>query len=213
MNLMKIFRILTAGCVLMLSGAVHLQETRTLSIFFEQNRGQAPPDTRFVARGAGYSLAFTPRGNQVALSHSGKRLSFTTTLMGANSSPTIRGEEEQPGKANYFRGDRSITDIPTYGRIRYHGIYPDIDLVYYGNQRELEYDFVVRPGGDSNTIALRFDGIEALALNPQGDLVVDVHGTSVVQQKPLVYQDHHGLRKSIDGQYRLISSNTVGFDV
>jgi hypothetical protein len=133
--------------------------------------------------------------------------------MGATSSPTIKGEEEQAGKANYFRGDRSVTDIPTYGRIRYHGIYPGIDLVYYGNQRELEYDFVVRPGGDSDSIALRFDGIQGLALNPQGDLLVDVDGTSVVQQKPLVYQDHHGLRKTIDGQYRLISANTVGFKV
>src|ERR1700674_3431819 len=169
---MKILRVLTAGCLLMLSGAVHLQETHTLSIFFEENRGQARSDSRFVARGAGYSLAFTPRGSHVALSHSGKRLSFTTTLTGANSNPTIRGEDKQAGKANYFRGDRSITDIPTYGRIRYDGIYPGIDLVYYGNQRELEYDFVVHPGGDSNTIALRFDGIQGLALNAQGDLFV-----------------------------------------
>ena len=130
-RLQSILRVLTAGCVLMLSGAVHLQETRTLSIFFEENRGQAPSDARFLARGAGYSLAFTPRGSHVALSHSGKRLSFTTTLTGANSNPTITGEEKQPGRANYFRGDRSITNIPTYGRIRYRGIYPGIDLVYY----------------------------------------------------------------------------------
>src|SRR5262245_13009067 len=102
MNLMKTLRILTAGCLLMLSGAVHLHPTQTLSILFEENRGQAPPDTRFVARGSGYSLAFTPRGSQVALSHSGKRLSFATTLAGANSSPAIKAEEEQAGKANYF---------------------------------------------------------------------------------------------------------------
>jgi hypothetical protein len=197
----------------MLSGAVHLQETRALSIFFEENRGQTHPDARFLARGAGYSLAFTPRGNHVALSHSGKQLSFTTTLTGANSKPTIKGEEKQGGKTHYFRGDRSITDIPTYGRIRYDGIYPGIDLVYYGNQRELEYDFVVSPGGDSNTIALRFDGIQGLTLNPQGDLLVQVDGTSVVQKKPVVFQDYGGARKPIDGQYRLISANTVGFDV
>ena len=203
-------------CVLMLSGAVRLQEPGTPSIFFEENRGQARADARFVARGASYSFAFTPQGSHVALSHSGKRLSFTTTLTGANSNPTITGEEKQIGRANYFRGDRSIKDIPTYGRIRYDGIYPGIDLVYYGNQRELEYDFVVRPGGDSNTIALRFEGIQGLALNPQGDLLVQIHGTSLVQQKPLVYQDYGGLRetrKTIGGQYRLISANTVGLDI
>src|SRR6185436_3766593 len=122
-------------------------------------------------------------------------------------------EEKQIGKANYFRGDRSIADVPTYGRIRYESIYPGIDLVYYGNQRELEYDFVVRPGADSNSIALRFDGIQGLALNPQGDLLVQVDGTSVVQQKPLVYQDYSGVRQTVNGRYRLISANTVGFDV
>jgi hypothetical protein len=120
----------------LLSGAAHLQEPRTPYIFFEENRGQARADARFVARGASYSFAFTPQGSHVALSHSGKRLSFTTTLTGANSSPTITGEEKQIGRANYFRGDKSIRDIPTYGRIRYDGIYPGIDLVYYGNQRD-----------------------------------------------------------------------------
>ena len=127
---------MTAGCVVLLSGAAHLQEPRTPYIFFEENRGQARADARFVARGASYSFAFTPQGSHVALSHSGKRLSFTTTLTGANSSPTITGEEKQIGRANYFRGDKSIRDIPTYGRIRYDGIYPGIDLVYYGNQRD-----------------------------------------------------------------------------
>ena len=89
-------------------------------------------------------------------------------------------------------------------------------MVYYGNHRELEYDFVVSPGRDSNTIALRFDGIQGLALNPQGDLLVQVDGTTLVQQKPSVYQDYRGVRttrKTIDGEYRLISANTVGFDV
>jgi Beta-propeller repeat len=199
-----------ALCVLLLSGSAHLQPPRTPSIFFEQNRGQAQSDVRFLSRGAGYNLAFTPDGSHVSLRNSGKLLSFRTTLLGANSNPAIRGEEKQSGKANYFRGDRSITDIPTYGRIRYDAIYPGIDLVYYGNQRELEYDFVVRPRAAANSIALRFDGIESLALNSKGDLLVQVDGTAVVQQKPVVYQEYG---KTIDGQYRLISANTVGFDV
>jgi hypothetical protein len=209
----RILRFLAAGTVLMLSGAVHLQAPRTFSIFFEENRGQAHSDARFLSRGAGYSLAFTPQGSHVALNQSGKRVSFTTTLTGANSDPTIRGEEKQAGMSNYFHGVRSITNIPAYGRVRYSSVYPGIDLVYYGNQRELEYDFVVRPGGDSNAIALRFDGIQGLALDEQGDLLVQVHGASVVQKKPLVYQEYRGVRKTIDGQYRLITANTVGFDI
>lgn len=204
---------LAAICLLLLSGSVHLHATRTPSIFFEENRGQANSDVRFLAKGSGYHLAFTPRGSHLSLRNSGKQLSFTTTLLGANSNPTIRGEEKQAGRANYFRGESSITDIPTYGRLRYDGIYPGIDLVYYGNQRELEYDFVVRPHANANTIALRFDGIQGVALNQRGDLVVQADGTSVVQEKPLVYQDNHGVRRTIDGQYRVISADTVGFDV
>src|SRR5215468_1428277 len=98
---MKYLKALIAGGVLLLFGSAHVEHSRTLSIFFEENRGQAPSDSRFLARGGGYSLAFTPRAAGVALRHSGKRISFITSFADANQHAAIRGEEEQAGRVHY----------------------------------------------------------------------------------------------------------------
>src|SRR5262249_10294613 len=90
---------------------------------------------------------------------------------------------------------------------------PSVDLIYYGNHRELEYDFLVRPGGKPEAIALRFDGTQRLTIDPRGDLLVQVNGANVVQQKPVAYQEYLGRRKSIDARYRLIAQNTVAFEL
>ena len=127
----------------MLFGAAHVQHARTLSIFFEENHGQAGPDSRFQARGAGYSLGFTPQSTRVALRHAGKQISFRTKFAAANPGAAIQGEEKQAGKVHYFRGQSTAADIPTYARIRYENLYPATDLIYYGNQRELEYDLLM----------------------------------------------------------------------
>src|SRR2546422_8672846 len=101
---MKILKLLIAGCVLTLFGAAHVQHARTLSIFFEENRGQAGPDFRFLARGGGDSLAFAPPSTTVAPRHSGKQISFRTEFAAATPNAAIRGEETQAAKVHYFRG-------------------------------------------------------------------------------------------------------------
>jgi len=83
-------------------------------------------------------------------------------LVGANPSPQVVGLDELPGKSNYFIGNDSKnwhTNIPTYAKVQYKDIYPGIDLIYYGNQRQLEYDFVVAPGADPGVIRIAFDGL------------------------------------------------------
>src|SRR6266852_4806998 len=111
---MKLLKSLAAGCVLILSGATHLQHARPLSLAFEENRGQAPSEARFLARGPGYNLALTAEGNRLALRHAGKRAAVTTTLLGANANPAIHGEEKQQGQVHYLRAGQSLTNIPTY---------------------------------------------------------------------------------------------------
>jgi len=185
---MRLLKASLAGCVLLLVGTAHVEHARTLSTIFEENRGQASADSRFLTRGAGYSLAFTPQGTRVAMRRPGKGILFSTNFVAANPNPAMRGEEEQKGKVHYFRAGKSLTNIPTYGRVRYQDIYPAVDLLYYGQQRELEYDFVVRPGGKPDGIVLRFDGIQDLTIDLRGDLLVQVNGASVVQRKPMAYQ-------------------------
>jgi hypothetical protein len=96
-------------------------------------------------------------------------------LVGANAKATVTGAEELPGKSNYFIGNdpkKWRTNVSSYARVKYEGVYPGVDLVYYGNQRQLEYDFVVAPGADPNRIRLSFAGAEGMRVDAaSGDLV------------------------------------------
>src|SRR2546430_4743264 len=164
-----------------------------LPLHFEANRGQTHRDVRFLARGAGYSLFLTPTeavltlikpeplARQPAARGSSRPRGPVTgvvlrmTLAGANPDPRVTGLEELPGKANYFIGNDPAkwrTNVPTYAKVRYREVYPGIDLVYYGNQRQLEYDFVVAPGADPKRIVLGFQGAERLEINAEGEFVL-----------------------------------------
>lgn len=149
---------------------------------FEANRGQTDEGVDFLARGAGYSV-FLSHGEAVMVLQSGtskpgSRIKWATVRMrpvGGNTS--LRGEalEEQAGKSNYFIGNRPQqwhTNVPNYAKVRYRDVYPAVDLIYYGNQRQLEYDFVVAPGVDPGKIALEFQGAGKAKLDRSGDLVM-----------------------------------------
>src|SRR5262249_34003575 len=105
------------------------------------------------------------------------------------------------------------TDIATYGRVEYADVYPGIDLVYYGNQRQLEYDFVVHPGADPNTIALNFAGADRVAIDGQGDLVLYQGGAEVHQHQPFLSQDIAGVRHEVAGGYVLQGEHQAAFQV
>src|SRR5439155_15702045 len=124
------------------------------------------------------------------------------------------GQAELPGKANYFIGNDPTkwrTNVPTYAKVYYHELYPKIDLVYYGSQQQLEYDFVVRPGADPSLIAVGFDGVDRLEVDAQGDLLLyTAHGT-LRQRKPFIYQEVDGLRREVAGGYVLKNARQVGF--
>src|SRR5882672_6170798 len=192
-----------------------------LPLQFEANRGQTDKDVRFLSRGAGHALYLTASEAVLVLTKpdakaQGKSVALRMSLVGAASKPLVSGLEEQPGKANYFVGrDRSKwrTNVPTYAKVQYKNVYPGIDLVYYGNQRQLEYDFVVAPGADPNKIVLGFKGARKLAIDAQGDLVLHTAGGDIRQHKPIIYQEIDGIRRDIDGGYVRKGANHVGFQV
>jgi hypothetical protein len=116
-----------------------------LPLGFEANQGQADPAIQYLSRGANYSFAFAPAEATLHLREATVRMK----LAGANPNARIEGEAELPGKSNYLTGaDRSKwrTNIPNYARVRDNEVWPGVDLIFYGNQRQLEYDFVVAPG-------------------------------------------------------------------
>ncbi len=142
--------------------------------------------------------------------------------VGANPTPLIEGQDQLPGVANYFTGRDPTgwhTDIPTYARTAYKDVYPGINLVYYGNQSRLEYDWQVAPGVDPRAISFEVQGAQGLHVDGQGNLVVTTTVGALQQRAPTVYQDIAGQQRLVPTRYRLTDSGdgsgprTVGFDV
>jgi hypothetical protein len=135
-------------------------------------------------------------------------------LVGAN--PSARGAALNPlaGIVNYFIGDtqaRWQANIPTFSRVRYTDVYPGVDVVYYGNQRQLEYDFVVAPGRDPEAISLQFTGAEKPTVDATGKLSLTVGSATVQQPKPVIYQQANGVRHLVEGGYSVKANGQVGF--
>jgi len=128
------------------------------------------------------------------------------SLVGANPEAQVTGVNELPGKINYFRGNEEqkwITDVPTFRRVSYTGVYPGIDLIYYGKGGQLEYDLVVAPGADPGRIAFTFDGAERVEVDAATSaLVVTAAGGAQLRQgKPLIYQDVDGIKHAVSGGF------------
>jgi hypothetical protein len=201
-----------------------------LPLAFEVNRGQVDPKVNFVAHGAGYTLFLTSRESILSLNKSaGPR----TVANGANNpeapaAAVLRiamphanlthsaAVDLLPGKSNYFLGKQPAqwhTDVPTYARVRYHEVYPGVDLLYYGNQRRLEYDFVIAPGADYKSIGLAISGVRNIRVDDDGSLVLQTANGEVRQQRPEAYQQIAGVRKSVASRYLLRRDNQVSFEL
>jgi Chitobiase/beta-hexosaminidase C-terminal domain/MBG domain (YGX type)/Bacterial Ig-like domain (group 3)/Beta-propeller repeat len=207
-----------------------------LPLSFEANQGQSDPQVKFLAHGQGYGLFLTDRAavltlNKVESAPSkqddgrGRRASRTNAgavktdvvrmeLAGASPDLQVTGSGQLPGKANYFIGSDPAkwhAAIPTYAKVKYADVYPGVDLVYYGNQRQLEYDFVVAAGADPKPVRLHFAGAAKLKLKADGDLEVIGRNGEVVFHKPEIYQMKDGQRRPVEGSFKLMARNNVGF--
>lgn len=201
-----------------------------LPLSFEENQEQAARDVKFVARGTAQTLSLSAQGATLNLrkcaTHANQRNSDASsnlvstdvrmTFAGSNQTPSIKGHEKLPGVANYAIGlDRSkwISDIPTYARVRFADVYPNIDLDYHGNNRQLEYDFVVRSGANPQNIRLAFDGVQGLELDAEGNLLIHAQGGDLLQHKPVAYQEIGGLRQEVPARFVLAGKNEVTFEL
>lgn len=178
---------------------------------FERNEGQTAVEVKYVLRGPSSRLFLT--GNRAVLSSRG--VTMEMSLEGANPAARMEGEERLDGAVNYFIGADSRkwhTSVPRYARVRYRNVYPGIDLVYYANDRKLEYDFVVAPGANPRVIRVSFKGQEAMRIEDNGDLVLSTPGAEVRQHQPLVYQERNGRRETLQGKY-VLRGRAVAFEV
>jgi uncharacterized repeat protein (TIGR01451 family) len=187
----------------------------------QTNSSQSDSAVRFIARGSGYSLFLDSAGAMLALrapAHAGSAAhteSVRMKLAGASPSARIAGADLLPGKSNYFIGnDRSKwrSNIPQFARVSYEEVYPGINLVFYGKQGQLEYDFQVAPGADPSQAQLEFDGAQKVELS-SGSLILKSDGGSLLFAAPTVYQEIDGRRQPVEGRFALRASNRVGFEV
>src|SRR5215217_9011754 len=194
-----------------------------LSLSFEINEGQTDSAVKFLSHGPGYELFLTANAAVLSLRKQAAPDAKTREgsvlrleMMGVGAAPQIEGQDELPGKINYFIGNNPENwrrNIPTYRKVRYKDVYPGIDVVYYGNQRELEYDFVIAPGANPKLIKFRVEGAERLRLDRQGNLLLILKHGEVRLNKPFVYQlAEEGSRSEVKGSY-VINGNEIRFKV
>ncbi len=193
-----------------------------LPMSFEANRGQANEAVKFLARGDGYNLSLATSEAVLLLRASNKpgQTPRTTFLRmkfaGANPLPRIEGMDEMASRSHYLIGNdqsRWRRDVPHYAKVRYREIYRGVDLVFYGNQRQIEYDFILQPGANPAAIKLEFEGVDRMEIDAGGDLLLGLAGEEIRQRKPVVYQEINGERRTVESRYVRLGKNRIGFRV
>ncbi len=216
-----------------------LERYGKLLLSFEANQGQSDSRVKFLSRTGGYTLFLT--GDEAVLALNGSRADTNKTkvasadralpsnlavpkaggvlrmkLRDANPAVKVAGVDELPGKNNFFIGNDPAkwrTGVPTYAKVKYEGIYSGIDLVYYGNQRQLEYDFNVAPGADPRRIEFNVSGAKRIRKDARGELVFKVGQDEVRWHKPVAYQEKNGARQLVAADYTITDTNRVGFEL
>ncbi|MCF6147408.1 MAG: hypothetical protein E3K37_01995 [Candidatus Kuenenia sp.] len=190
-----------------------------IPLYFIQNDGQMDERAEFYERGSGHAIFFTKEGVYLSLKPE-NTISYSAFVslipVGANKHPEIIAEGLQQGKVNYFIGNQEKwrTNIPTYSAIVYREIYEGIDIRFYGNNRQLEYDIIVKPGADPSLVRFACEGIEDLRVNENGDLEIIVKNSSnnfngsntekkITQKRPYVYQEINGKHVEVEGKFVL----------
>lgn len=199
------------ACTLCIAAQAAGHSVQRLPLVFEENRGQTDPQVKFYARSAGYTMFLT--GSETVLSLGGSAF-VRMKLDGANQTPAIEGEQRLLGRSSYFLGNEPEqwrTGIPQYGKVRYREVYPGIDMIFYGNRRQVEIDFIVQPKAGAAQIRLSFAECRSLEIDAAGDLKIQTSAGEIRFAKPRAYQLAGNESHAIAGDYVLLGDRTAGF--
>jgi hypothetical protein len=209
-----------------------------LPLAFEANQGQSDPQVKYTARGNGYSVFLTANDAVFAISsakhpatqpsrsvsaHSRQRMTeeidsaaIDMRLVGGNPKPEVVAGNVLPGIVNYYVGSDPKnwhTGVKQYSTVSYRDVYPGVNMVFHGAQRQLEFDFVVSPGADPKTIGLGFKGAQRLATDAAGNLVLASSAGDVVLHKPVAYQKQDGKREIVEAGFQVKNNNEVALSL
>jgi uncharacterized protein (TIGR03437 family) len=223
----------TIACLVLSVSPLLAGPSITLPLAFERNAGQTDPQVKYLTRGHGGTVWLTEQGPVLAVIERSAETSRDTSSRitgprtartkaktavlrmrfdGGKRTPKIEGVSQTGGVTNYFIGNDPAkwrTDVPQFQQVRYRDVYPGIDVVFYGNDRNLEYDFVLQPGADPSRISLRFDGPGILTKDSNGDLVLKMGDTEIRNHKPVIRQ----AGRTVEGEYKLSGKRSARFAV
>lgn len=183
-----------------------LDRYRRIPLFFEANRGQAQQGFDFMARGNGYALLLSSQAAVMELKAGRQSETLRFELQGANPSATPVAMEPLEAKVNYYLGKNSrkwALHVPTSAKAKYEAVLPGVDIVYYGNQGQLEYDFVLAPKSDPSLLRWKIEGARNISVNKEGELVLELANGRLAMQRPFAYQLAAGTKHPVAADYRL----------
>ena len=195
---------------------------------FEANHGQTDGRVKFMARGPGYGLFLTsteavlhlqnahPGASRVRGFSKTQDAALRMRIVGAARHAKVNALDRLPGTINYFGGNDSskwITNIQAYQKVQYENVYPGADLIFYGNQQQLEYDFRLAPGFDPRRIRLALSDARKIRIDHVGDVVITTAAGDVRMHKPDVYQEENNSRQQIAGKFVIKRNGEIGFKI
>ena len=206
----QLFGVLALGLAVANLPAQNASQFGSIPLWFEPVQSG-----EFVAHGDEAMFVISRLGTDFSLAKSqGESASGSLRFVGGNREAEISGEDLLRGKVNYLLGNHPAQwreNVPTFAKVHLSGIYPGVNVVFYGNRQKLEYDFNLAAGVDPAIIQLQYSGAETLSVNRQGDLVIKFPSGQIVQHAPLAYQPIAGHRQEVAANYKLLDSRTVGF--
>jgi len=208
-----------------------------LPLYFIENKGKVDEKVSFYERGAGHGTFFVENGVVLSLTKresksdkpsfnkdilglkTEKSAKATTeavslSFVGGNKDAKITADDKMSGHVNYFVGnDKSKwhSNIPTYGVVTYKNVHKNIDIKFYGNNKNIEHDVIVKPGGDPSLVKFAYEGVKGLKVTESGDLEVTLNYGKIIEKRPVIYQEIKGERVAVEGAYRILKGEEGAF--
>ncbi|HEY2171156.1 MAG TPA: SBBP repeat-containing protein, partial [Candidatus Angelobacter sp.] len=211
---MKVLRSFLAASILFISfltpafSQTIANSSVSLPLAFEVNRGQTASQVTYLARSREGTIFLTKDGATVAIAGEG---SFRLGIEGASTPGAIEHEQELRSRSNYLGGKQSFSGIKNYGAVLYRGVYPGIDIRFYGREQHLEHDFMLTRGADPDAIALTLEGIDKLSIKDDGVVEFKLGALYLNESAPVAWQEIEGMRVSVPVKWRLLGKNRLGF--
>ncbi len=218
---------------LLVNNAASQSETTTninafKSSVLRENAGQWEREILFQTSSSARNIYFLENGLSFAITknieeknddafstenfHKTQTLVYNLLFEGCNKT-TVSGKNSSPDNCNYLIGSKNFLNVADYKEIVYTAIYPHTDLRYYFNNDLIEYDYVLKPGAIVGNIKMRYDGVEKISVNNNGDFLVQTRWGIQIEKKPFAYQIINGTKKEVPVNYTIYENNSFGFAI